>query len=223
MKNKFFEILNFFFKNNIVIILGIIISSILIGVITECGKEVPVCFSNFWDPLFSLFSIVLILGISIYEVQKDWIKQLDAELIVHFKYKGNFVLSAYGANLLPGADIRALSQQIGSQMYGAQLKFNPSIHLIKADTLKVNSKEGANKWVYYYEVEIYLVDDEYNGLSYRIWNINNDSIEKKCLKEVTKSFHESKNISLNDMLSYDENNFEKFKNILSDDECIKKK
>ena len=69
-------------------------------------------------------------------------------------------MSCYNANLLPGADMRQLGQQIGAQMARLPfLNFNPSVQPIRNEILAILDNRGKEKWIKYYEIEFLLDTD----------------------------------------------------------------
>ncbi len=65
------------------------------------------------------------------QTRQQWIEDyLPNRLTVHFYYKEREVMRCQKAYLSHESDIRALSQQIGAQMVGEQLKFRaPAVYI----------------------------------------------------------------------------------------------
>jgi hypothetical protein len=80
---------------------------------------------NFWDPLLSMVTLLTALFVWFGESSEDWEEQLKMRLTVFFTYKGKLLMLGEQFPLVNAADIRALAQQIGSQMaQRSQLEMN---------------------------------------------------------------------------------------------------
>lgn len=71
---------------------------------------------NFWDPLLSAVTLLTTLFVWFGESNEDWEEQLKMRLTVFFTYKGKLLMLGESFPLINVSDIRALAQQIGSQM-----------------------------------------------------------------------------------------------------------
>lgn len=210
---KFQQYISFYTRKNFFIIFIIVVSFLLIGLFTQCGNILPDFLNNFLNPLFGMLSVLIGIGLTIIVVKKEWEDSLDQELIVHFRYENEYIYSSYGANLLPNVDMRALAQQIGAQMAKRRdLEFIPSIKLLNKDVISVKDKCLKRKWIKYFEIEVTLLKEVGDG-SYTIWNINHNEIKSVKFKERGTKFTEHINLSIMNMLSYDIENFNKFKSI----------
>lgn len=74
---------------------------------------------GWWDwaePIAGISTLVTALGVWIGELRQDWENNLPKRLTVHFQFENQDILVCRGMHLPNEGDIRALSQQIGSQM-----------------------------------------------------------------------------------------------------------
>jgi len=223
---KILPLIKFYWKKNKsfvgVIIVFFIISLIVVKFALIKDGVINDKFTNIWDPTLGIWSALLIVGLSFLYVKKEWEDSLENELIIHFKYKDEFIYSCYGADLLPGTDMRSLSQQIGAQMAGKFLKFNPSVQLLKQDTILVKDENNKNKWIKYYELKVELQESDQSDGSYTVWNISKDTIYKKKFKTRNEIFTELyPDFDKKKLLSTNRINAKKF-NELNDDFIVKK-
>lgn len=214
---KIIQILYYWLKKNWFILVLLLITIGIIYLINIPEGKLPDLYTNYVDSVISVFSVLLVIALTFAFIKKEWEESLDKELIVHFLTPNNeYAYSCYGANLLPNADIRSLSQQIGAQMAKTrQLDFNPSIQMVSNGTLRVKKNNIEHRWIKYYEIVFNLLSDQSDG-SYTVWNINHNEIKKLKLKKRDKVFtYQYSHITKEKMLSYDQLNFENFNKIES--------
>lgn len=214
---KILAISMYYFKKNWLLVGALIFTFSLIYYFTNFGDELSGFFVNFWDPIFSVFSTLLVIGLTIIYVKKEWKNSLNKELVVHFTHNKKYVFSCYGVNLLPNADMRTLAQQIGRQMNGNQnLELNPSVNLIKSEVIRVKDTNGKeNKWIKYNEIQMALTKKPEHVSFYKVWNLNNDTKEEKQISNQDEDFitQNKGNITIENLLSYDDENLKKFMEI----------
>ncbi len=107
------------------------------------------------DPLFGLMTLLFALFLWWTAVKKEYAQirennkaMLAKRLTLRFIYGGRVVLECKEAMLTDPADIRAWSQQVGSQMVGGRnLDFYPFIKIDEPDLL-TDSKTGKQFWHY---------------------------------------------------------------------------
>lgn len=113
----------YFFRNRLPYVATVVI---LLAVYVFFPKDVGEV-TNRWkdiDPLLSAMTFFTALAVFAWEAYQDWKSDLPKKLTVIYKYEGKEVMRCNRADLLSKADIRALSQQLGSQMANYnQLKF----------------------------------------------------------------------------------------------------
>lgn len=217
--NRFLEILKFYWKRNKTIpILLFITIFVVFFLITGNGTFLPKLFINFWDPLISIYSFALTVGLTFIYINKDWIDHLPRKMNVHYiNSHGMYLASCYNVDVVTNSDLRALGQQVGAQMFGnQQLKFNPSLKLVTIDKpLEVKKHTGEFVWIKYSDVNFYLTLDDYNNDSsyYTVWNINNNISYELRIPPDLIPFHVSKNISINELLSEDNETLNTFNSL----------
>jgi hypothetical protein len=174
---KLKEIIFSYWEKNKLVPISIVFSFIFVFYSTYWGKKpMDDVFTILTDPVFSITSIILTVGLTIMYAKTEWINTLPHRLNVHFiNTEGKYLASCYNVHVMPNSDLRALGQQVGAQMFGNQhLKFNPSLVLNKQnEPIKIKDKSNENEWVKFTDINFYLTTDQYNQVSayYTIWNI----------------------------------------------------
>ncbi len=110
--------------------------TLLLAVIIFIVIALPNFFSSKLTP-WNKFSPILTLccfTTAIFVIWKSWVEQLPKRLTVRFMYKDDFVMVCENAYLAGEGDIRVWSQQIGRQMVGENLHFEPFIKQGKPTT-----------------------------------------------------------------------------------------
>ncbi len=217
----FFTIRRYWIPIFSIIVFGIVLYTTFDSKIHLNGKN------SFWDrvvdPSFTVAGLSIPFLIWLYFLGKEWRESLDNKLIVHFTRqigdKKNYLMSCYNVNLLDNGDMRAIGQQIGLQMSGSHLKFNPSLKPLKEEVIQIRDEFGRRKWIKYFEIE-FLLDGEPNEVfqtenKYVVWNLFNEKRLPKKIKRLEKPFDEfyKDNISITELLSFDKKSREKFEAI----------
>lgn len=144
------------------------------------------------DPIVAIGTGIIALMFWFYQGNRSWKESLPKKLTVHFMFDGKCVMSCYEAYLSGPSDIRAWSQQIGSQMAGVQyISFFPYIKSSKPKVTKSSIELVDNKKVdiMLYEAVFFLRDDNFIGPDrvvkkpelvnkYLIWLYNNPDTPK---------------------------------------------
>lgn len=218
--SKYFHIISYYFKKNYIIPILLLISLGVVTYYTYWGKqEMGDFYSNYVDPVFSIFSILLTVGLTMMYAKTEWINTLPHRLNVHFiNTKGKYLASCYNVHVMPNSDLRTLGQQVGAQMFdNQQLKFNPSLKLnVQNEPVQVLNSNKKKNWVKYSDVNFYLTTDQYNANSayYTIWNINEKEHDSLKLEPSAKPLHESdQKISTKQLLSDDGESAVAFKSL----------
>ncbi len=224
------NIICYYLKSNYIIPILIGISGLFVYFcITSQGTCIPDLYANFWDPFISIFSFALTIGLTFIYIRKEWLEQLPQKLNIHFvNIDGNYLASCYNVNVVGNADIRALGQQVGAQMFQNKfINFNPSLHVIhQGIPIEVKNKENKNYWIKYTEIVFQLRTNEYNDTStyYSVWHINNNETARSKFKVSKNAFHVVKGrMSINDLLSDNDEAYLKFVKIKEDNTEIKRK
>jgi hypothetical protein len=190
----------------------------------ELGKRWAFVF----DPTFTVFSLIIPIILGFLLLYKEWEESLDRKLIVHFSIVNKinkckeYVFSCYNVNLLHGTDMRAISQQIGSQMGdGVQLRFNPSVKPIEETTILIKNHSNKSEWIKYSEIEFLLNSEpstiSKNEQSYLVWNLFKEEKLEKKLKirpDVPLHYLGKEKCSLENLLSSNEQSKNDFMIIL---------
>ena len=108
------------------------------------------------DPIIGLGIFIVTLLIGAIQLIEDWEDNLEKRLTVFFIYGENPVMICENAFLSSESDVRALGQQIGSQMAGTRdLKFRP--FNIRYSAPKAQKGEYGGFFLFY-QVKFYLND-----------------------------------------------------------------
>ncbi len=116
------------------------------------------------DPLVAIATTVIALIIGLNQSIRNWEENLPKRLTVHFIYEGKVVLSCYESFLSGASDVRAWSQQIGSQMASVSfISFFPYIRAEKPTITRSSFEKENNKPldIMLYESVFFLKSDEF--------------------------------------------------------------
>ncbi|MBP7642560.1 MAG: DUF1874 domain-containing protein [Saprospiraceae bacterium] len=206
--SKYYHIVAHYWKKNFIIPILLFISLGVVAFYTYGGEQEIGSFYNYFvDPVFSIFSILLTVGLTMMYAKTEWVNTLPHRLNVHFiNTKGKYLASCYNVHVMPNSDLRTLGQQVGAQMFeNQQLKFNPSLKLnVQNEPIRVKNSSGKSCWVKYSDVNFYLTTDQYNENSayYTVWNINEKEHDSLKLEPGTQPLHDNE-ISTKELLSDD--------------------
>lgn len=148
-------------------------------------------FSEFVSPTITIGTLIFTIIIGIQNITNKWESKLEKRLTVHFKIKDSsddvwkYLLTCEKVSLASEADIRAFTQQIGSQMTNdtRNLKFDLNYDRKKQEIIKSDKI-----WVKHYEVIYYLKEfpSHYKKNNYKIWWWEKEEDENTTLKEIKK-------------------------------------
>lgn len=115
LKNKMFQLILF--------LLGLAALLRLVYLTNESTGDctLSVWWGDFVDPAIGVLTFFSALYIAYQNYRKEALDKIELRLTVHYKFEDRFILTCNQAFLSGTSDIRALGQQIGSQMTGVGL------------------------------------------------------------------------------------------------------
>lgn len=115
------------------------------------------------DPWLTVATLVVAVLVWVGATTRAWEDELPKRLNIHFQYDGHYVLTCWEASLTGEGDIRAWAQQIGRQMSGRMLDFDPHPAIRSPRT-----EGGERGWRRIYEITIELTQDP-SVSGYIVW------------------------------------------------------
>jgi hypothetical protein len=137
---------------HILLAVALFLGTLLVSVQSKAFHEL----AQWLDPLFGLMTLVFAMFLWWTAVKKEY-SQLEQDsktmlakrLTLRFVYGGKVVLECKEAMLTDAADIRAWSQQVGSQMVGGRnLDFFPFVRIEEPVFRTDTAGSGKSYWLY---------------------------------------------------------------------------
>lgn len=160
-------------------------------------------FNNVYTPWITVGTFILTIIIGVQNSVNKWESNLENRLTVHFKIKDDtdawkYLLTCEKVSLSSESDIRAFSQQVGSQMTNnSRLSFD--LNFCANENNPIIIKDDNSKWVKLYEVTFYLTKppQNYKNLNYKLWYWKSSNDGKKEEERIEFISNGLRNGSLN--------------------------
>ncbi len=149
--------------NSYAIFTGVLLA-VVIGVAGWHTNGLGLLYERIVDPIIAISTVFIGLMIWFFQAIKSWEDSLPKRLTVHFMFDGKCQMSCYEAFLAGESDIRAWSQQIGSQMTKVKfLNFYPYLES-KRPIIKYSAElfsEHRPELIQLFEVTFFLKDNDF--------------------------------------------------------------
>lgn len=123
------------------------------------GWQITGVIESYWstkiDPLIGIATLIIALSVWRGEIVEEWKRTMSKKLSVVFWFEGRKVMRCNYADLSSEADIRALSQQIGSHMANAK-RLDFMAPVIKLEVGKPCRDKETGKFIRPYSAEFEL-------------------------------------------------------------------
>ncbi len=150
-------------KNRTNLVVIFLILTILVAILNLLPQNLNSWYTNFLDPIISVSTVSIAIVIWYFQQKNYWKESLPKRLNVHFKYKGQVVMSCYEAYLSGESDIRQWGLQTGGQMVKGRLDFYPYLKSVEPIIRKSNFEKQNDESIdiMLYEITFYLSNDEF--------------------------------------------------------------
>jgi len=191
--NKFKLVIEFLWKFKLVIeflwrtskvqiVISILVAVYCIFKLSCCNNaNFPTQWSNWLDAYAT--GVTIFIGVLIWynEKKQDWENELPKKLTVHFKYKGQYIMSCINAPLVGEHDVRAYGQSIGGQI--SKMRNNLPLETFFDFELKKFQKTRHEPLVNSYVITFYIINDKSPDIlellkNYQVWFAHKDYKDK---------------------------------------------
>ncbi len=153
MINKIIEFIKYGLKTRAVIFIVFLVTfGVILGAFQIFDRlELKRFWDHFADWPTAVLTLFVAISVFISGLREEWKQSRPKKLSVTFTFEGKEVMRCDKATLSSEGDIRALSQQIGKQMAGGNLKLKPIL-----DTVSNRLAQDKNEIIMLYTVSMSL-------------------------------------------------------------------